>query len=298
MRSRMLVGLAVLACAVPGGLAAAVAVASPARGATTPVLVDVRAAHHPGYDRVVFEYTGKGPSSYSVKYVDELIQDASGRRMAIAGRAILQVTMRDVDAHTVAGEVPVPTRLAFALKNVTTTVRSGDFEAVVSYGIGLQKRTAVHTHRYSDPARVVVDITTPFTTVTKKVWFTDDEKVAENVSPPVTAVKRQVLPITPGAGVMDRLYAGPTQAEKARGLRFVSSLTKEWYDLRISSTGIARVQLGSRCGGGSAVVTVADEIFPTLKQFSTVDHVKIYGPDGTTEYPYGHRDSIPECLEP
>lgn len=298
MRGRMLVGLAVLACAVPGGLAAAVSAASPAQAVTTPVLVDVRAAHHPGYDRVVFEFTGKGPSSYSVKYVDKLIQDGSGVRLAIAGRSILQVTMRDVDAHTAAGAVPVPARLAFALKNVTTTVRSGDFEAVVSYGIGLQKRTAFHTHRYSNPARVVVDITTPFTTVNKKVWFADDDKVAENVSPPVTAVWRQVLPMTPGAGVMDRLYAGPTQAEKARGLRFVSSLTTEWYDLRISSTGIARVQLKWRCGGGSAVVTVADEIFPTLKQFSTVDHVKIYGPDGTTEYPTGHRDSIPECLEP
>ncbi len=298
LRRRLLVGLAVLACAVPAGLATATSVAAPAQAATTPVLVAVRAAHHPGYDRVVFEFTGKGPSSYSVGYVTRLIQDPAGYRLAIAGRAILQVTMRDVDAHTVAGTVPTAGRTAFALKNVLTTVRSGDFEAVVSYGIGLQKRTAVHTHRLSGPARVVVDVATPFTTVNKKVWFADSDNVAANVQPFVKPVWRQVLPVTPATGVMDRLYAGPTAAEKATGLMFVSSRTTEWYNLRISSDGIARVQLKWKCGGGSAEVTVASEVFPTLRQFSTVDHVKIYGPDGTTEYPTGHRDSIPECLEP
>lgn len=304
LRRRLVVGLAVLACAVPAASAAAVTAPGAARAAgpaaaqaDTPVLVDVRAAHHRGYDRVVFEFTGDGPTSFSTRYVDRLVADASGIRLAIGGRAILAVTMQGVDAHTAAGAVPVPGRLAFALKNVTSTVRSGDFEAVVSYGIGLQKRTHVTTFRLSDPARVVVDIDTPFTTVSRKVWFVDDAKVDAGVTPPVTPVLRRVLTGSPGAGVMDRLYAGPTQAEKAAGLRLVTSRTTEWYGLRIAD-GIARVQLKWRCGDGSAVATVADEIFPTLRQFATVDHVKIYGPDGTTEHPTGHRDSIPECLEP
>ncbi|MBI4939189.1 MAG: hypothetical protein HY830_00390 [Actinobacteria bacterium] len=298
LRRRTLVGLAVVACAVPAGLAAATA-ASPAQAATTtPVLVDVRAAHHPGYDRVVFEYTGKGPTAYTVKYVTTLVADGSGQKVPVAGRAILSVVMRDVDAHTVAGKVPTPLRQAFALKNVTSTVRSGDFEAVVSYGVGLQKKTAFHTHRLSSPARVVVDVTTPFTTVNRRVWFADSDKVAANVANPVTSVWRQVLPTTPATGVMDRIYAGPTKAEKAAGLFLQTSRTTGWTNLRISSDGIARVQLTGPCGDGSAVVTVASEIFPSLRQFSTVDHVKVYGPDGTTEYPTGHRDSIPECLEP
>jgi hypothetical protein len=45
-------------------------------------------------------------------------------------------------------------------------------------------------------------------------------------------------------------------------------------------------------------VTIAGEIMPTLRQFADVDHVKILAPDGTTENPTGHTDSIPECLEP
>lgn len=293
-RRRLLVGLAAAAVMVPAGLTAA---AGPAVAAT-PVLVEVRAAQHPGYDRVVFEFTGRGPSSYSVGYVTTLVADASGRTVPVHGRAILQVVMRDVDNHTVAGTATTPARQAFALKNVTSTVRSGDFEAVVSYGIALQKRTAFHTHRLSSPARVVVDVTTPFTTVNRKVWFADTTKVLANETNVVTAVWRQVLPFTPATGVMDRLYAGPTAAEKARGLVLASSRTTGWRDLRISADGIARVRLTGPCGDGSAVVTVADEIFPSLRQFSTVDHVKVYGPDGTTQYPTGHRDSIPECLEP
>ena len=37
---------------------------------------------------------------------------------------------------------------------------------------------------------------------------------------------------------------------------------------------------------------------PTLKQFATVDHVKIYDPEGQTARPTGATDSIPACLEP
>jgi len=37
---------------------------------------------------------------------------------------------------------------------------------------------------------------------------------------------------------------------------------------------------------------------PSLRQFATVDWVKIYDPDGHTETPTGHSDSIPTCLEP
>jgi hypothetical protein len=45
-------------------------------------------------------------------------------------------------------------------------------------------------------------------------------------------------------------------------------------------------------------VTVAGEIMPTLRQFASVDYVKIYDPAGTTEQPIGRSDSVPACLEP
>ncbi len=61
---------------------------------------------------------------------------------------------------------------------------------------------------------------------------------------------------------------------------------------------IARVRVTGGCSSGGSTFTIADEIYPTLKQFSTVDFVTIYDPAGHTEAPGGHHDSIPVCLEP
>ncbi|MGH3333247.1 MAG: hypothetical protein ACRDPJ_18260, partial [Nocardioidaceae bacterium] len=61
---------------------------------------------------------------------------------------------------------------------------------------------------------------------------------------------------------------------------------------------IARVQLTGGCNSGGSTVTIAGEIMPTLRQFGSVDWVKIYGPAGHTETPNGRSDSIPVCLEP
>ena len=85
-RRRLLVGLATAACMVPAGLTAAAAPAA----AATPVLVEVRAAQHPGYDRVVFEFTGRGPSSYSVGYVTTLVADASGKTVTQVREGVVQ----------------------------------------------------------------------------------------------------------------------------------------------------------------------------------------------------------------
>jgi hypothetical protein len=62
--------------------------------------------------------------------------------------------------------------------------------------------------------------------------------------------------------------------------------------------GIARLRLTRGCNSGGATTTIASEIVPTLKQFPSVDWVKIYSPGGRTEQPSGPSDSIPICLEP
>jgi hypothetical protein len=62
--------------------------------------------------------------------------------------------------------------------------------------------------------------------------------------------------------------------------------------------GVARIRLTFGCSSGGSTVSIAGEIMPTLKQFSSVQGVKIYDPTGNTEVPNGPTDSIPECLEP
>ncbi len=288
---------AILPLAALATLLPATTQAPPAQAVTVPTLVAVRAAHHPGYDRVVFEFTGSLPTAGAV-WTTNLYADGSGARVNVPGRSILTVFLRGAQAHTDAGRVTVPTRVAYALPGVLTTVKAGDFEGQVTYGIGVAKRTSYTITRLTSPSRVVVDITTPYTTVNRAVYFTDAAKVAAGVAHPVTAVSRPVIPTAPGTAVLDRLYAGPTPAEKARGLSLTASRSTGFTGLTVSSDAIARVRLTGGCGGGSAVVNVADQITPTLKQFATVRWVKIYDPAGTTLYPTGRRDSTPECLEP
>src|SRR3954470_21938682 len=122
----------------------------------TPTLVAIRAAHHPGFDRIVYEFKGGLPARHSVRYVNRLIGDASARPVPIAGRAILVVRFAPAQAND-GQTATVRARKSFALPNIMTTVRSGDFEGVTSYGIGLAKRTAFHVFSLRNPSRVVID---------------------------------------------------------------------------------------------------------------------------------------------
>ena len=285
----------VVALAVAGGGGRA---ASPAASpASTPRLVGIRAGHSGGVDRVVFEFAGAIPSRRNVRYVKRLIADPSGRTVPIAGRAILEVTFDPAVGHNDAGRSTAPERVAFALPNVTGVIRAGDFESVLSYGIGLSKRASVHVFTLSRPSRVVVDIGAAFRTVLRRVYFFNQRRFAGNRPPFVTGVLRRVLPGSPATGLMDRVFAGPTASESATGLRLLQSRATGFAGLSISDGG-ARVRLTGGCSSGGSTVSIAEEIFPTLKQLPGVRFVKIYDPSGHTEHPSGRSDSIPFCLEP
>ncbi len=78
-----------------------------------------------------------------VQYVDQLIEDRSGRPIPIAGNALLQLTMRSAQAHNDQGPPTAPPRVGLPLPNVKEVVRAGDFEAVLTYGIGLAHRAEI-----------------------------------------------------------------------------------------------------------------------------------------------------------
>ena len=299
VRACVLLALAIAAAGVlaPGSSAQLAPPSHAAATTTVPRLIAISAAHHPGFDRLVFEFSGPPPSRQNVRYVNQLIADPSGRPIPIAGRAILAASFFPATARRGATSVTVPGRLAFALPNVMTVVPAGDFESVLSYGIGLAKRTTFHVFTLTSPSRVVIDIDTQFQTVLKKVYFENLPRFAAGTQPYVTAVLRPVLPAAPATGVMDRLFAGPTQVEAASGLRLQQSRATGFTGLSITGR-VARVRLTGACSSGGSTFTIADEAYPTLKQFATVDFVKMYDPAGHTERPSGSSDSIPFCLEP
>jgi len=223
----------------------------------TPVLVAVRAAHRGDVDRVVFEFRGGLPADRQVEYVDRLFADGSGRRVHVAGRALLLVRFERAQAHTDEGaSTAAPRRVAFPLPNVVTAVRAGDFEAVTTYGIGLAKRTRVRVTTLQAPPRVVVEVGAGFPTVERRVWFFHRDRFVDNREPFFVSVRRLVRPGAPATGVMDRLFAGPLPDERARGLRLLRSGATGYDDLSVSD-GVADLRLAGRCRSGGSTVTVA-----------------------------------------
>jgi hypothetical protein len=134
--------------------------AAPAGAQETPTLVDVRAGRHPGFDRVVFEFRGAVPE-HRIDYVDRLVQDGSGNRVTVAGAADLEVVFEGANAHEEDGTPTVsPRRFSPGLPAVREVAQVGDYEAVVSYGIGVDRERPITVSTLAGPSRLVVDIST------------------------------------------------------------------------------------------------------------------------------------------
>jgi hypothetical protein len=135
--------------------------AAPAGAQSAPTLVAVRAARHPGFDRVVFEFRGGVVPRHSVRYVDRLVQDGSGNTVSVAGAADLAVIFQGANAHNQSGAPTVsPRRFSPGLTAVKEIAQTGDFEAVVGYGIGLDRRRPLEVSTLSGPSRLVIDVST------------------------------------------------------------------------------------------------------------------------------------------
>jgi hypothetical protein len=129
------------------------------------------------------------------------------------------------------------------------------------------------------------------------VFFADQHKLVDGTDPPVTAVPRR-FPASAAAGAaMAELFNGPAPEERDRELLFVPSHATGFADLRVTDR-VAHVRLLGPITSGGSTITIADQILPTLKQFPTVEWVKIYDEDGKTRHPDGSVDSIPYQLEP
>ncbi len=145
--------LAVGASLVSLGLGSIV-VAPTALAQTTTQLASVRAAHHMGYDRAVFEFKGQVPERHDAGYVTSVTADPSGKPVAVEGRYYLELHM----FRATAVGSSVSARITTHLPNLVQVVLIGDFEGVLSYALGLNERVPVNVFTRRSPSRVVVDI--------------------------------------------------------------------------------------------------------------------------------------------
>jgi hypothetical protein len=99
--------------------------------------------------------------THRVGYVKQLVQDASGRPVSVAGAADLEVVFRGANAHQPDGSPTIsPKRFSTGLPAVKEVAQLGDFEAVVSYGIGVDRKRPIKVSTLSNPSRLVIDVTT------------------------------------------------------------------------------------------------------------------------------------------
>jgi len=131
----------------------------------TALLERIALGRHEGYDRVVFQFRAQLPG-YRVEYVQRpLKEDGSGNPVEIQGGAVVLVRMEPASGFDLTtGEGVMVYKGARRLEGsaagtavIRELVRTGDFEAVLSWAIGLEERVDFRVSAATSPARLIVD---------------------------------------------------------------------------------------------------------------------------------------------
>ncbi|NUO44695.1 MAG: hypothetical protein HOV73_12225 [Streptomyces sp.] len=133
---------------------------------STDSVTNARTGHHTCYDRLVVDIPGaeKAGLGYSVRYVDQVRQDGSGRLVPVAGGAVLEVRVAapaydiDTGAPTYPGRVgrPLPGVDLDGYRTFRDARFVGSFEGDTQFGLGVRARLPFRVLRVDD--RVVVDV--------------------------------------------------------------------------------------------------------------------------------------------
>ena len=137
-------------------------VVAKATNSATALLTGVRAARHEGYDRVVFEFGDELPG-YDVRYAEEPVtEDGSGDEVPLEGEHAVVVRMENaLDADLAKEGAPLtyrgPMRFSPSTPVVAELARTGGFEGVLTWAVGLRDRVDFRVTTLRSPARIVID---------------------------------------------------------------------------------------------------------------------------------------------
>jgi hypothetical protein len=124
-------------------------------------LVAIRAAHNPGFDRLVFEFSGPSVPEYRIELASSF-KAPSGQAVPVDGNAFFSVRLGG-QAHNDAGQksYPQPDPYRVGLIVVREVKLIEDFEGVVRFGLGMERPVCPTVLTLLGPSRVVVDFPTP-----------------------------------------------------------------------------------------------------------------------------------------
>jgi hypothetical protein len=119
---------------------------------------DIRTAHHDGYDRLVIAFpTASTMPEYQLtrQATATFVRDASGQPVTLDGSAGIRAVLRNADITPGA-----PTDVKPGLPAIREVAQIGNFERVVSYGVGLANPACFRVFELSGPTRLVIDVQT------------------------------------------------------------------------------------------------------------------------------------------
>jgi hypothetical protein len=125
---------------------------------------DVRLGRQDGFDRVVFEVGGTGTPGWNVRYVHEAASQGSGKKIDVAGNAILQVSLTgigypyDTDVAEYSADRPLT---AAGTTSVTEVVYDATFEGTAEAFVGTRSEAPFRVYLLQNPTRVVVEVADP-----------------------------------------------------------------------------------------------------------------------------------------
>jgi hypothetical protein len=124
------------------------------------VMSDVRSARHEGYDRVVFEFDGSELPTYHIEYIDKPVRGCgSGDVVPFAGDGWLEVRFSDSQAHTPEGQPTIKDRSRSPNLPIVKDLKiTCDFEAEVTWVMGVSSPNRYRVIELSNPTRLVIDI--------------------------------------------------------------------------------------------------------------------------------------------
>jgi hypothetical protein len=122
-----------------------------------PKVVDLRVGEHQRFDRVVIDLHGAVPG-YTVRYVRKLTYDASGKPVHLKGKRFIAVALTPAKAHNARGHNVYrgPELQQYRMPSLRGVAFTGDFEAVVSFGLALRHRDEFRVIEL--PGRLVIDL--------------------------------------------------------------------------------------------------------------------------------------------
>jgi len=131
-------------------------------------LTDVRVGAHDGFDRIVFEFQEPKPNPggrggipyYEIRQArPPFTQDGSGLPVDVFGDAFVRLVMQGATGYDFDGNPTYdgPRTLTPGFGTLAQAVQTGDFEATISWALGLSRATCWSAHELHNPDRLVVD---------------------------------------------------------------------------------------------------------------------------------------------